>query len=133
VAGRKILTRASFTVSASLLSCCCTVSWMGVYQTGTIVINQVYIQVYVNNVHTLTSMFLGNTRKVCLHLPTPLHQSLHGHVACHIGQSWTTRQSLIGNHMHAYIHKYICTYILTYVRTYVCTYIQTYRIKAVCI
>ena len=75
---------------------------------GSIVINQVCI--YVNNIYTLTSMFLGNTRKVNLHLPTPLHQSLHGLVACHTGQSWTTRQSLIGNHMHIYIHTYIHTF-----------------------
>ena len=59
--------------------------------------------VYVNNVYTVTSMFLGSTRKVSLHLPTPSHQSSHGHVACHIGQSWTTHQSLIGNHIHTYL------------------------------
>ena len=91
---------------------CCTVSLMDVYKLGNIIINQVYI--FVNNVYTLTSVFLGNTRKVCLHLPTLLHQSLHGHVACHRGQSWMARQSLTGDHMHSFTHTYIYTYI-TYI------------------
>jgi len=80
--------------------------------------------VYVNNVYTVTSMFLGSTRKVSLHLPTPSHQSSHGHVACHIGQSWTTHQSLIGNHIHTYVRTSIHTY--EYVHTYICTYIHPY-------
>jgi hypothetical protein len=92
----------------------CMASLMDMYKTGSTVISQVFVQV--SNVYTPISVFPGNTRKVCLHLPTPLHQSLHGHVACHKGQSLTTHQSLTGNCMCTYICSHSYTHTLLYVQ-----------------